>query len=96
MYDVYAGCISGSIRFVGGNQPWEGRVEVCKQDTWGTVCDQMWNQEDANVACRQAGYSREGKRDMPRQFKLETKLHCTSGQHKCQPVMFHEMVKRAE
>lgn len=57
---INAGCISGSIRIVGGTVPWEGRVEVCKTQTWGTVCDTMWNQEDSSVACRQAGFSREG------------------------------------
>ena len=51
------GCVSGSIRFVGGSVPWEGRVEICKDLAWGTVCDDFWDNNDANVACRQAGFS---------------------------------------
>ena len=28
-------------------------MEICLSDEWGTVCDQMWNDTDAGVVCRQ-------------------------------------------
>ena len=49
------------MRLVGGNVPNEGRVEVCINDVWGTVCDDGWSSTDASVVCRQLGYSTEGQ-----------------------------------
>ena len=51
-------CSSGDIRLAGGSLDSEGRVEVCYNHQWGTVCDNGWNPVDANVACSQLGFSR--------------------------------------
>ena len=57
---VAAPCRTGQLRLVGGNIPNEGRVEICKSNVWGTVCDDLWSSTDGTVVCRQLGYSTKG------------------------------------
>ena len=44
---------TGALRLVGGSTPYEGRVEICFNNLWGTICDDGWNNADAMVVCRQ-------------------------------------------
>ena len=52
--------MNGQVRLVGGNVANEGRVEICIDNLWGTVCDYLGSAV-ATVVCRQLGYSGEGQ-----------------------------------
>ncbi len=54
------GCVTNDVRLIGASEPHEGRVEVCMNNVWGSVCDDQWGVPDATVVCRQAGFSTRG------------------------------------
>ena len=49
-------CENGHIRLVEGSTQYEGRVEVCMNHIWGTVCSSMWGTLNSNVVCKQLGH----------------------------------------
>jgi len=48
-------CNEGDIRLQGSNTNGTGRVKICHNNIWGTVCDDSWSNVDAAVACNQLG-----------------------------------------
>ena len=67
-------CKDGDVRLEDGQTKYEGRVEICINKAWGTVCthqpqfnyfyfttSRYWNSVQANVVCRQLGHMELGK-----------------------------------
>ena len=48
-------CLDGEVRLRDGESSDRGRVEICNNNTWGTICDQSWSALEARVVCIQLG-----------------------------------------
>ena len=67
-------CTSGEVRicvsdncaimedqnFLINNRPSVGRVEVCLEGRYGTICRDSWDNNDASVICSELKFSRYG------------------------------------
>ena len=49
-------CNKTDVRLVDGDTLADGRVEICLNGVWGSVCGVQWDDRDARVVCRQLGY----------------------------------------
>ena len=58
-------CTDGDVRLEGGSNEYEGRVEICINQVWGTICSgssySRWGVTDGRVVCKQLGHQEFGK-----------------------------------
>ena len=51
---------TGAVRLIGSDNMTEGRLEICAQGYWGTVCNDGFDINAARVVCRQLGFQETG------------------------------------
>ena len=56
-----ADCVNGDVRLVEGETEWDGRVELCLSQRWGTVGSDRWTEVNSVVVCNALGYDFTGK-----------------------------------
>jgi hypothetical protein len=61
---IHGPCTNGAIRLAGewrsSGYAASGNVEICLNNQWGGICSDRWMTEDAQVVCKQLGYSSDG------------------------------------
>jgi deleted-in-malignant-brain-tumors protein 1 len=58
-----AKCSNGAVRLASSTQSVDsviGRVEICVNGTWGTICSDFWENVDASVVCKHLGHTEYG------------------------------------
>ena len=60
-----ADCSNSDVLLMNGSIPTagqqEGRVEVCYNNEYHSICDDLWDEEDALVVCRQLNITGDSK-----------------------------------
>ena len=50
-------CTNGDVRLAGGEVEYEGNLNVCHSEEWGSVCSEAWSRANSVVVCRQLGFT---------------------------------------
>ena len=57
VYSHAESCTDGTVRLSGSPVKNSGHVEICIETTWTSLCVQSWDFKDAQVVCKELGYS---------------------------------------
>ena len=65
-------CVDGELRLFGAAATNQGRLQLCLNGAWGSVCDSdgVFTTDEAKVACRQLG-----KLQVEGNYSFATKLY---------------------
>ena len=66
---TYSNCTDGDIRLLNGSTKYEGRVEICINNAWGTITH--WDSNTAQTVCNQLGYTGSGKYETVKYNQIE-------------------------
>ena len=63
---INSGCSEGALRVRDGATMFEGRLEICYNKEWCTICSDFYTKSSssydiAKVVCRQLGFSSSGR-----------------------------------
>ena len=75
---LLASCTDGLVRLVEGEYEWEGRLEVCFAERWGTVNGDRWTLAESTVVCNDLGYDTLGKLNFNNRLYNNTEPRCTN------------------
>lgn len=51
----YSSCDDGAVRLLNGSTSLEGRLEICINNAWGTVCQDQFSSDEASIVCSKLG-----------------------------------------
>ena len=72
-----AECSTGAVRLVDDSSVDSGRLEICLNNAWGTVCSDDFDTSDASVACGTLeGFTGSGKQVTILMYRLRKKAKC--------------------
>ena len=54
---LIAECNESEVKLVDGASTEDGRMVICFNGLWGSVCHNNWDDHDAEVVCKQLGYN---------------------------------------
>ena len=54
---TYEPCMDGEVRLRDGPNPLEGRLEICINNAWGTVCREEFTSDEAGIVCDRLGFN---------------------------------------
>ena len=57
---MYSNCSDGELRLAGKVTATSGRLEICYNRAWGTICNYSWGTTDTRLVCRQLGFQPHG------------------------------------
>ncbi|XP_073694584.1 scavenger receptor cysteine-rich type 1 protein M130 [Garra rufa] len=87
-----SGVSCGDVRLVDGDSICSGRVEILRDNQWGTICGDSWDMTDAIVVCRELGCGSPVERWMRNSsdFFLEVRLVNTNNHCKGTVQVYHD------
>lgn len=78
-----AQCSRGMVRLVNGSNELEGRLEICINNAWGTVCQQGFSSDDARIVCINLGLLNDTSNVVVAGFPGLSKLSMYACRHSC-------------